>query len=447
MSIPTGVVAQLDAAITKIIRNLSDNPTINGACLDYYYVVNSKDLEKRGSHIESHSSEKRHFELIRGIITKISSNETGPIFIGRLKIHQYKGVPEYIHRLPEYFIAYSKEKLVLILLDYFGLMNIPSQNDDRMHWLHHIDAIKETMDSDQILIDYFLLTDTTKKQTSKIRQALQPNASEHILSIRDIYNDNHPFANILALTQIELTDGTKISIDNADPQIEQKRSIQTLKELSGAHAVAVHYHGKDDGLHRIYRSGAVWVIVYEEESIHMQDRIGIKYIDYLLKHPSTQIAAPDLYRIINPPLLTVSPSSEVVRNESEGFTPLGGKQDIIDHAASVSIDNEINRLKEQFEDAVEMEDHIRMEKLEIEIEEIKKYRDSAKGVKGQKRGFQDEHERIRRNVSKAISKEIGYLRDHRKSYPKLYDHLNKYVKSGVKCSYSPPAPIKWHGAP
>ena len=171
------------------------------------------------------------------------------------------------------------------------------------------------------------------------------------------------------------------------------------------------------------RSGSVWRIIFNgSPEFHIQNRLGARYLDYLLHHPGQSIAACDLEVMITPAKGTA---------RSNTSTQLAS-----DPEATRSYLVEMNKLRAERDEA---HDQGRLSEVDQIDEELNRLENALK------RGTLDTDagERARGNVSKAIATVESSLLEGEKHQRAFGQHLKECVSKGYTLRYAHPKGDVW----
>ncbi len=182
------------------------------------------------------------------------------------------------------------------------------------------------------------------------------------------------------------------------------------------------------------REGDYWTISYEGRSIRLRDAKGLQYVAALLRRPGEEIHAADL--VANG---TSHPAAAGVTelNVSAG---LGDAGEVLDEKARTDYRQRLESLREELEDAREMNDAGRAERIEQEIEFITQELSSAYGLGGRARKVASSAERARKAVSSRVTDSLSRIR---RENPDLAAHFQNAIHLGLFCSYEPEKPVRW----
>jgi hypothetical protein len=113
---------------------------------------------------------------------------------------------------------------------------------------------------------------------------------------------------------------------------------------------------------------------------------------------------------------------------------------ILDFQAMAEINNKLNWLEEQIEEAMNENDIGKEDYLKAEKKAILEHLSQASNISGKSRQFIDEGEKARKRVAVAIRRALEAIE---KENTDLWRHLNSYINTGYHCSYEPSEDIEW----
>ena len=178
------------------------------------------------------------------------------------------------------------------------------------------------------------------------------------------------------------------------------------------------------------REGEFWTISYEGRTIRLKDAKGLRYIAYLLSCPAEKFRVHDLVAIVEGVPAPVR--RQVARFETSD--DLGDAGPVLDEKAKASYRQRRQELREEADDAEEMNDPGRAERARAEIDMLEQQLSAAVGLGGRDRKTSAHSERARvvvtRNIRATVSK---ILEEH----PPLGRHFNAAIKTGYICTYLP----------
>jgi|TARA_B100000315_G_scaffold259748_1_gene317002 hypothetical protein len=239
-----------------------------------------------------------------------------------------------------------------------------------------------------------------------------------------------------------------MSFDHADRCLDEKKGLQSDQNEEGV---------KPEESYQFSLSGNIWVITYADETIRLQDSLGLKYIHYLLLHPEKEIFALELKREINPVFLFKDQdgyerlgNEEVSKLLIEGKLrsmptgTSGAKEEILDDQAVKEYKDELKRLTIKLNDAEELSQDEEAEEIRKKIEILMKQLSAGHDHHGQPREFTDESEKARVSVSKAVRASLEKIKDDKTGLPALWRHFCSTLSAGISCSYKPEKPMPWN---
>ena len=179
------------------------------------------------------------------------------------------------------------------------------------------------------------------------------------------------------------------------------------------------------------REDDFWLIGYADSRTRVPDSLGLRYLDLLVRNPGRELAAVDLVRLAaaTGPAGPVSPADGL--HDASG-APAG---DILDRQARTTYRQRLAGLDEELAEAEEWHDTERASRLRAEKVFLVRELAAATGLGGRPRQLGSESERARLNVTRAIRTAISRIRDRA---PDAAAHLDQTVRTGTRCSYSPP---------
>ena len=192
-------------------------------------------------------------------------------------------------------------------------------------------------------------------------------------------------------------------------------------------------------------TGENWTIEYGGVSCSLRNMLGLSYVHRLLQHPGEEFHALDLL---------MGPGVEAVQ-EGEGAEEIGPRSTeeyvprrpsdlgpMLDRKAKQDYRHRLEELREELEDLRERGASERAEKVESEIEFIKRELVRSVGLGGRDRHTGSAAERARINVTRAIRAAIQRVSDYHGPLGKL---LDESIRTGSFCRYqpSPKVRINW----
>jgi tetratricopeptide (TPR) repeat protein len=170
------------------------------------------------------------------------------------------------------------------------------------------------------------------------------------------------------------------------------------------------------------QQGDVWLVAVCDESTHMKDADGLRYLAYLVARPDVGVAVVELF-------------GERAGAQGEASTPSGDAGEVLDREAIAAYRERARDLREALEDAEARNDRGAAERAKEELAFLEQELSRAVGLGGRARRAASDHERIRVNVTTRIRKIIDKLSEQA---PLLGRHLKASIRTGSTCSYQPP---------
>ncbi len=182
--------------------------------------------------------------------------------------------------------------------------------------------------------------------------------------------------------------------------------------------------------------GEYWSIVYEGDAFRLRDSKGLQYLARLLAAPGEELHALELAGAD-----TVGVRKTAVEDglEVRGFGDAG---ELLDAQAKAAYRQRLEELEEEIEEAEAWNDTERAANAREEREFIARELSAAVGLGGRDRRGASAAERARVNVTRAIKSALARIDEHSSA---LGAHLERTVRTGTFCSYSPDPrlPASW----
>jgi hypothetical protein len=184
------------------------------------------------------------------------------------------------------------------------------------------------------------------------------------------------------------------------------------------------------------RDGEYWSIAHERDAFRLKDSKGLRYLARLLMEPGREFLALDL--------VAGERKAEGAAGIAEpGLTPsLEHTGEILDTRAKAEYRRRLDELENELEEARAFGDLQRAERAKVERDFLVRELAGAIGLGGRDRPTGSPSERARVSVTRAIRSALARIREHSSA---LGDHLERTVRTGTYCSYTPDprAPIEW----
>lgn len=188
------------------------------------------------------------------------------------------------------------------------------------------------------------------------------------------------------------------------------------------------------------RKGDYWSISYEGRTFLLRDAKGLHYIAHLLRHPGKRFTVFELTAIVNPLASGALGTPSITLDEFQVNSDLGGGDVNIDAKAMKQYQQEIKRLNNELEIAQQLNDLVRIESLQDEINAIRRQLVLDTGLGGRSRKSLDIGDRARRAVFTTYERALtSILKNDRK----LWQHLRNAIKTGHSLVYDPEEVPDW----
>ena len=171
------------------------------------------------------------------------------------------------------------------------------------------------------------------------------------------------------------------------------------------------------------RQGKLWKVVFNGGApFYLPDKLGARYLNYLLRHPNEPISAFDLE-------VAITPEKGEARSRNS-------VQPESDPRAKREYQRALQRSQARREAAQAAGDREEVERLDNEI-------GALRSALGEGRGADDTGERARNNVRHALGKVRAALRKGGQEEKGFAAHLQSSLSTGYDCMYSQPEGRIW----
>lgn len=171
------------------------------------------------------------------------------------------------------------------------------------------------------------------------------------------------------------------------------------------------------------RSGRVWEVVFDGRGVfHLEDTLGVRYVDYLLHRPGVAVSAFDLEMAIRP--------------ERRSARARNSIQTTLDPETVKRYLRELDRLRRARDEAGAGGDLGRADRMDVEIEALE---EALRG--GRETG--DAGERARNNVSKAVAAVRRQLLAGGPAERAFGEYVERFVSTGYECQFRPASGEVW----
>ena len=203
----------------------------------------------------------------------------------------------------------------------------------------------------------------------------------------------------------------------------RQAAVQAAYRL-GMEARAASWSTRIDGSSRIHcqREGRAWRVTAGDRHLLVPNSLGIAYLAQLLEVPGVPIGA-----------LELASHHEVIASTI--------RQPILDERARAAYRQHVEELRAEIDDADDACDLERAARARIELDHLLEELARATGLAGRDRVFDDEHERARTSVQKAIKRALSSIAH---ADPAVGQALAQRVVTGRKCVYLAPGSAGTH---
>jgi hypothetical protein len=176
------------------------------------------------------------------------------------------------------------------------------------------------------------------------------------------------------------------------------------------------------GVNVFRREGDVWTIAYAGRTVRLRDARGLRYLHVLLGHPDREFHVAQLASELQAPA-----------EAAAGF-------EVLDAQARAAYRERVEELRDTVEEAQRFGDVERAARAQAELEFLLQELGAAVGLGGRSRRTADSAERARKAVSNRIRAAVARISGE---HPPLGRHLERAVRTGSFCSYTPEQPVHW----
>jgi tetratricopeptide (TPR) repeat protein len=192
---------------------------------------------------------------------------------------------------------------------------------------------------------------------------------------------------------------------------------------------------------RFHRECDFWEVSFGGISSRLKHAKGLVYLACLLQHPSIEFSAVDLvYVDQGHDLASGSAHLHDGGDQHDVRNDLGDAGVALDSKAKAQYRRRIKELKEEVDEAKQLNDVGRTERLQAELDFLTAELVAAVTKNGKDRKAASHVERARLAVYKRIE---FSLREIRRANPALAAHLTAAIRTGYNCVYLPQTPIQW----
>src|ERR1700722_9166449 len=173
-----------------------------------------------------------------------------------------------------------------------------------------------------------------------------------------------------------------------------------------------------------------WVLKFDGKTVVVNDRIGVGYIEHLLRSPDRQFGCIELQASVagNPVGRRMLDQQDEADLATVGFD----REAILDGTAHKQYKERLVSIENELQEAARNNDIGRRPELIKEKEWLIDQLQAATSLGGRPRRFTTEIEKARKAVSAAIKNALEMIGKH---HPDLARHLNDRIDRGARCAY------------
>ena len=193
-----------------------------------------------------------------------------------------------------------------------------------------------------------------------------------------------------------------------------------------------------------HKSGDKWEVTYEGLTHFINDLDGATYIHELLREPNQYIHVSQLYFVRYPPPAKniIHPGNSSYPDNLENRDLNASDDPVLDRRAIKEYKDELEEIQKRIDEAEAQNDIGRSEALRKQKDSILNELVASSGAGNRSRQFNNENEKFRIKVQKAISRLINRLENENAP---LAVYLKIHIKTGRHCIYleSNPTSLSW----
>ena len=189
------------------------------------------------------------------------------------------------------------------------------------------------------------------------------------------------------------------------------------------------------------KEGDYWTVGRRAKLFRVKDLKGLAYIQQLTAHPHHEIFALDLMAGFQSGEPTATDTAALESGLRAGLPEDAGE--MLDEQAKAAYSKRLTLLRDELEDALELQNSERAELLKDEIDALSRELGRAVGLGGRDRRAASSSERARISVTRAIKAAVEKITEND---AELGDLLARTVRTGTYCVYvpDPKRPLSWN---
>jgi hypothetical protein len=186
------------------------------------------------------------------------------------------------------------------------------------------------------------------------------------------------------------------------------------------------------------REGDYWSAVFAGRTVRVRDLKGIRYLARLLADPGREFHVLDLVAAER------GQTAAVERGRAAGLsrTGPGDAGEMLDARAKDAYRRRLAEIEDDIEQARALDDTEREEQADTERDFLVRELARAVGLGGRDRRAASTSERARVSVTRAVRHAMIRVGEH---HPELGEHLDRTIRTGTYCAYTPEprVPVVW----
>ena len=178
------------------------------------------------------------------------------------------------------------------------------------------------------------------------------------------------------------------------------------------------------------REGDYWSVVFAGRTVRVRDLKGIRYLARLLAYPGRDFHVLDLVAAER------GQTAAVERGHAAGLprTGPGDAGEMLDARAKDAYRRRLAEIEDDIEQARALDDTEREAQADTERDFLVGELSRAVGLGGRDRRAASTSERARVSVTRAVRQAMIRVGEH---HPELGEHLNRTIRTGTYCAYTP----------
>jgi tetratricopeptide (TPR) repeat protein len=186
------------------------------------------------------------------------------------------------------------------------------------------------------------------------------------------------------------------------------------------------------------REGDYWSVIFDGHTVRVRDVKGMRYLARLLADPGRE------HHVLDLVAAETADGTQVHSNQAP--TPpgsaLGDAGELLDTQAKDAYRRRLAEIDDDIEQARATGDAERAAQADAERDFLVRELARAFGLSGRGRRAASASERARASVTRAVRQAIARIGEH---HPQLGQHLDRTIRTGTYCAYSPDprTPARW----